>query len=113
MASEVPPLSWIITDPPPSLRLIADNDLWVNVQCGKCRRVRSLRGAEINGLIAYAGKDLTLDDLKRQGKCSAPGCDGRVGKVQVGKPNEQPSDKHVTWDEWRLLKAMHQTSRDR
>jgi len=99
-------VAWIITNPPQSLRLLSRSGMWINVECGKCRRVRSLRPFEIDKILAGSAEELTLDDLRRKGKCEKPGCDGRVKEIEVSDPSGDPMPKRITWDELRLLKAM-------
>lgn len=100
-------MAWIITNPPQSLRLLSRTGLWVNLECEKCRRVRSLRPFEIDRILAArGGEDTTLDDLRQKGKCAKEGCDGRPKRLEAVEPSPAPDAKHVSWDEYRLLKAM-------
>lgn len=100
-------MSWIITDPPQSLRTILEHGLWINAECDRCRRVVALRPHDFERMLAHAGRDLTLDELRRRGKCERPGCPGRVKSLRVeSDPTERPKDTRISWDEYRLLKAM-------
>lgn len=98
-------MAYVITNPPPLLRELSAVGLWINVECEKCRRVRSLRPFEIARIVA-SRPDATLSDLRGRGKCSGEGCDGRPKRIEVSMPGPEPAPQYISWEEVKLLAAM-------